>query len=133
MKKSEVPQDPGALTQKNMKEILYAVDETGHYTQALSTGWETKTIALDESMDVIEERVAEARENFRKNLSSPIPYYMELNRMDLSVLSAYAGMPAWRVKRHFRPAVFKKLGEKILQKYADAFSVPLSELKEPKI
>ena len=34
----------------------------------------------------------------------------------------------WRVKRHAKPAVFKKLNQKILQKYADAFQISVAEL-----
>ena len=35
----------------------------------------------------------------------------------------------WRVKRHFKPRVFKKLSAKVLQKYADAFEISVAELK----
>ena len=53
MKKDEVPQDQGNLSSNSMKELVYATDENGNYTTALSSGWEPKTIALSSSIDEI--------------------------------------------------------------------------------
>ena len=91
MKKEEVPQDKSNLASGNLKEMVYAVDEKGEYTTTLSTGWDPKTIALDNA--------------------------------------SYVGFWQWRVKRHLKPKVFKKLSEKTLQKYADVFEISLNELK----
>jgi hypothetical protein len=49
--------------------------------------------------------------------------------MDLPILASYVGIWKWRVKRHFRPAVFNNLNNKTLQKYADVFEVTIEELK----
>jgi hypothetical protein len=132
MEKEKVPQDKGNLTKNNLKELLYATDENGEYTTTLSTGWEPKTIALSNSIDDIKERIAEAKMQVETGEVSPICYYMELNKMDLTILSSYVGLWKWRVKRHFKPAVFAKLNDKILQKYADAFEVSIAELKNIK-
>jgi len=132
MKKEEVPQDKGNLSNKNMKELVYATDENGNYTTALSTGWEPKTIALSNSIDEISERIAIAIAQVKNNEVSPIVYYMEYSRMDIGVLSSYVGMWQWRVKRHFKPKVFGKLNDNVLQKYADAFNISIDELKKIK-
>jgi len=129
MKKEEVPQDKGNLSNKNMKELVYATDENGNYTTALSTGWEPKTIALSNSIDEISERIAIAIAQVKNNEVSPIVYYMEYSRMDIGVLSSYVGMWQWRVKRHFKPKVFRKLNDNVLQKYADAFNISIDKLK----
>ena len=129
MEKENVPQDKSNLTKNNVKELLYATDENGNYTTTLSTGWEPKTIALSNSIDEINERIAEAKQQVKTGEISPISYYMELNKMDLTILSSYVGMWKWRVKRHFKPVVFTKLSDSILKKYADAFSISVSELK----
>ena len=129
MEKENVPQDKSNLTKNNVKELLYATDENGNYTTTLSTGWEPKTIALSNSIDEINQRIAEAKQQVKSGEVSPISYYMELNKMDLTILSSYVGMWKWRVKRHFKPAVFAKLSDSILKKYADAFSISVSELK----
>ncbi|WP_264531840.1 hypothetical protein [Flavobacterium sp. N502540] len=132
MEKEKVPQDNGNLTKNNLKELLYATDENGDYTTTLSTGWEPKTIALSNSIDDINERIAEAKQQVETGEVSPICYYMELNKMDLTILSSYVGMWKWRVKRHFKPSVFAKLSNATLQKYADAFEISIAELKNIK-
>lgn len=129
MKKSEVPQDKSNLDSKSFKELCYAVDENGEYTTAQSTGWTPKTIALDNAIEDINERVEAAKNRVINNQASPIEYYMELHKMDLGILASYVGMWKWRVKRHFKPNVFKRLSKKTLQKYADVFEVSVAQLK----
>ncbi|WP_264535746.1 hypothetical protein [Flavobacterium sp. N1736] len=129
MEKEKVPQDKGNLTKNNLKELLYATDENGDYTTTLSTGWEPKTIALSNSIDEINERIAEAKQQVETGEVSPICYFMEVNKMDLTILASYVGLWKWRVKRHFKPAVFAKLNDKTLQKYADAFEISVEQLK----
>ncbi len=130
MKKEEVPQDESNLASANIREVYYALDENGNYTTALSTGWEAKKIALDESIAALEEWIEDARKKVKAGEASPILYFMELNKMDVQVLAGYTGMWAWRVKRHLKPGVFAGLSTKILQKYADAFGIRLEELTE---
>ncbi|MBB4808066.1 hypothetical protein HNP38_003406 [Chryseobacterium defluvii] len=129
MKKQDLPQDESNLKSANMTEVLYVTDENDNYTTANSIGWEAKKAALDESMELIYERIEEAKQDVANNLVSPVVYFMELNKMDLSVLAAYVGMWQWRVKRHTKPKVFKTLSEKVLKKYADEFGITVDELK----
>ena len=128
MKKEEIPQDESNLSKSKVKELCYATDENGNYTTGLSTGWEPKTIALENSINAINERIEEAKQDIKSGKSSPIVYFMELHRMDWITLADYVGMWKWRVKRHAKPSVFKKLNQKILQKYADAFQISVAEL-----
>jgi hypothetical protein len=132
MKKEEIPQDDGALN-KLTKEIVYAVDGSGKYTTELSTGWEVKAKALDVAWEDIEQRIENARQKVLRNEASPILYFMELRLMDTGIVAAYTGFWKWTVKRHLRPSVFKKLSEKKLQQYADAFNVSVQELKTMKV
>ena len=129
MKENEVPQDKGNLSKSNMKELVYATDEKGNYTTALSTGWEPKTIALSNSIDEINERIATAKEQLKNGEVSPIVYFMEFSKMDIGVLSSYVGMWQWRVKRHFKPTIFAKLSDTTLQKYAETFNISVAELR----
>ncbi|WP_294213450.1 hypothetical protein [uncultured Chryseobacterium sp.] len=129
MKKQDLPQDESNLKSANMTEVLYVIDENDQYTTANSIGWEAKKLALDESMELIHERIEEARQHVALNKVSPVIYFMELNKMDLSVLAAYVGMWQWRVKRHTKPKIFKTLSDTILKKYADAFGISVEELK----
>ncbi|MCA4791319.1 hypothetical protein HX045_02390 [Myroides odoratimimus] len=129
MKESDVPQDKSSLKENDIKELCYAVNDDGEYVTALSSGWETKTIVQEATLSQIEERVNEARQQVIDGVYSPIVYYMEVNRMDMQTLCAYVSMWKWRVKRHFKPTVFNKLSNTILQKYADAFGITVAELK----
>lgn len=129
MKKNEVPQDDSSLKSKDFKELCYAVNEAGDYVTAKSSGWDPKTIALDNTLQEINERVFKAKQDVLENKVSPIVYYMELHKMDLQILSSYVGMWRWRVKRHLKPKVFDGLSQKILQKYADVFEISIAELK----
>jgi hypothetical protein len=132
MKKEEVPQDKGNLSRSDMKELCYATDENGNYTTALSTGWEPKTIALDNSIQDINERIEQAKNEVKSGVASPIVYFMELHKMDWNILSSYVGMWTWRVKRHGKPTVFKGLNEKVILKYAEVFEISVEELKNYK-
>jgi len=55
-------------------------------------------------------------------------------RMDLALLSQATGLWRWRVRRHFRPATFRRLPRALLQRYADALGMTpeaLSRLDPP--
>lgn len=112
-----------------MTEVLYVTDENDNYITANSIGWDAKKAALEESMELINERIEEAKQNVANNLVSPIVYFMELNKMDIQVLAAYVDMWQWTVKRHAKPKIFKKLSDSTLKKYADAFEISVEELK----
>ena len=128
MKKEEIPQDDGALN-KLTKEVVYAVDKEGNYTTELSTGWDVKSTALDLAWDDIDQRIVNARKKVLKNEASPILFFMELRLMDIGIVAAYTGFWKWTIKQHMKPSVFKKLSDKKLQQYADAFNVTVEELK----
>ena len=132
MKKEDIPQDGGALT-KLTKEVVYAVDNSGNYTTELSTGWEVKATALDVAWKDIEQRIENARQKVLNNEASPILYFIELRLMDIGIVAAYTGFWKWTVKRHLKPAVFKKLSGKKLKRYAEAFNISVEELKTMKV
>lgn len=129
MKKNEVPQDKSSLEARDFKELCYAVDDNGEYTTVNSSGWAPKTIALDNTIEDINERVADAKSRVLAQQTSPVEYYMEFHKMDVGILAHYVGYAKWRVKRHFKPKVFNTLSIKALQKYADAFDITIDQLK----
>ena len=128
MKKKDIPQDPGALS-KLTKEVCYAVDESGNYITGLSDGWEVKINALDAAWDDIQKRIAAAKEKVINKEASPLLFFMELRLMDIPIVAAYTGFWKWQVKRHLKPAVFAKLTDKKLQKYAEIFDVSIEDIK----
>ena len=88
-----------------------------------------KTSALDAAWQDIGERVAAAKEKVSNNQASPLLYFMELKLMDIKVVAAYTGFWAWQIRRHLRPAIFQKLSDRRLQRYAEVFEVSVSDLK----
>jgi hypothetical protein len=107
------------------------VDELGKYTTELSEGWEVKTKALDKAWNDVEARIAGALQKVERGEASPLLFYMERKLMDVPILSAYTGFWKWSVRRHMRPAVFKKLSESKLRKYAEVLETSVEELKNP--
>ena len=128
MKKDEIPQDPSRLEEKNMKELCYVVDESGEYSTGLSSGWEPKSIALDITMDNLNQQIEEARQEVLNGTKSPIYYFMLLSKMDLSILASYMERSKWIVKRHFSPKSFKKLKKSTLDKYAEIFEIDVNKI-----
>jgi len=80
-------------------------------------------------MEVLQQEIDRARADVAAQRISPVYYFMLLNRMDVGVLSGYTGIWQWRIKRHFKSAVFQRLSDRLLQKYADAFDITVLELK----
>jgi hypothetical protein len=128
MKKEEIPQDLGALG-KITGEVVYAVDESGKYSTALSNGWEVKSSALDVAWKDVEQRIEAARQKVIRKEASPVLYFMELRVMDIAIVAAYTGFWKWQVKKHMKYPVFEKLSAAKLAKYAALFEVSVEELK----
>ena len=129
MKKDELPQDKSAL-HGYTRELHYVKDKDGKFTTGLSSGWEVKASALENAWDDVHEQMEEAKKLVRQGDKSPLYFLMIKNLMDLSILSSYTGFWKFKLRRHFKPAVYEKLSDKILLKYAEAFSMTLNELKE---
>ncbi|UII23381.1 hypothetical protein [Fulvivirga ligni] len=127
MKKDSLPQDSSALKDFT-REVCYVKDDNGKYEQGLSTGWKVKADALDEAWADINDRILESAQEVAAGQKSPVLFFMELNLMDFPTLTGYTGFWKWTIKRHMKPAVFKKLSEKKLAKYAKAFKISVEEL-----
>jgi len=131
MKIEEVPQDKKQFKDgdKAPKKLMYVTNQDGSYTQKTSAGWEAENLALEQAWQDIDEQLQESKEAVKTGKSSPIAYYMILNRMDIAILAKYVGKWQWQVKRHLKPSVFNTLSEKVLLKYAQAFNISVDTLK----
>jgi hypothetical protein len=129
MKKEDVPQDLSSLG-KITKEVCYATDNSGQYVTQLSKGWDVKIKALDVAWQDIEVRVAVAREKVFNKQASPLLFFMERGLMDIAILAGYTGFWKWQIKRHLKPAVFEKLSDKKLQRYAEVFNISVEDFKK---
>lgn len=127
MKISEVPQDP-IKTMQGVRKALYAVDERGEYTRTTTRGWEAEEIVLTQVIDDFEAKAREAAVRLRRGEASPIEYFMHKKWMDPLTLAQAMGLYRWQVKRHCKPAVFRRLDKKTLAEYARLFGVSVEGL-----
>lgn len=128
MEIKDVPQDPGILDNYG-REVCYAVDQNGNYSLAQSIGWDPKNVANRQAWQAIEKKINKAREDIFDGKLSPIGFYMACNQMDVRLLAQYMGLYCWQIRRHLKPAVFKKVKADVLDKYAALFNVSVDELK----
>lgn len=126
MKAKDVPQEEWIKGYGTR--ACYAEDENGKYVVVQSKGWEVEQIVNAQAHAVIREKIAKARKEVAEGKASPLRYYMEINQMDLSLLASNAGIWKWRVKKHLKPDVFKRLDRATLQKYADALRIGIEDL-----
>lgn len=128
MKRDEVPQDNNR-TLAGSRKAVYATDEEGHYRITESSGWQVEEIVTSMAAEDFARNAAAALERARKGETSPLEYHMYRRRMDLATLSQATGLWQWRIRRHFRPAVFERLPEKLLERYADALGLSTDDLE----
>lgn len=128
MDAGDVPQD-GIGTYGGRRKLFYAVDSEGGTVPVRSTGWEAEAIATGAALDALEALRKDAWQRARANTTSPLEYYMCWRRMDVALLAQTTGFSRWRIKRHFRPEIHAKLGERVLARYGDALGLPTATLR----
>ncbi|PLY05906.1 MAG: hypothetical protein C0625_11260 [Arcobacter sp.] len=131
MEKIEIPQEENK-TLDGSRKVMYAKEEGGQF-QRVNYGSSVEEFATQVAVEEYEVLKKESLESIEKGISSPIEYFMYENRMDLPTLSSVVGMMQFRVKRHLKMNNFKKLNDKLLNKYAEAFNIKIEELKDFKV
>ncbi len=130
MKIDEVPQDGAYLIEGKIRDLCYAVDEKGHYTKALSKGWTPKNEAIKLAWDMVYEKAELIRQKVLSGILSPIAFYMELNIMDVNILSSYTGFTKRKVRKHLKMKGFNKLSREQICLYAEALNISADELTD---
>jgi hypothetical protein len=128
MNKKDVPQDRGIL--EHWHTICYVTDEKGDIVRSQSAGWEPINIANGIVWEQIHEERSRILDRVRRGELSPLAYYMNTRLMDVKLLARYAGVAAWRVKRHLQPRIFLRLDDAMLKRYASVLNLTLEEMKE---
>jgi hypothetical protein len=127
VRKDDVPQDV-ARAFLGQRKALYATDERGVYGIVQSAGWEAEEIVLDQAISEFEQQAADAHARARLGLTSPLEYHMLRCRMDVLVLAQSTGFFRWQVRRHLRPATFRRLSTRQRARYADALGLGVEQL-----
>ena len=131
MKIEVVPQDDNPTFKKYSKKVMYAVDSKGRYRPVKSSGWDVEEVVLREVVDDFDYRAQRALQQAARGDVSPIEYHMYKKLLDLPSLARGVGMARWRVRRHMKARVFRRLSPKILQRYADLFQIDVATLCSP--
>jgi len=132
MNKDEVPQDKKIIhgQDNSLVKVLYVTDKSGNYETTKYAGWEAENLAMSQAWEDIDEKIEATRQRVIAGELSPIAYYMEKSLMDLPTLAQYVGYWKFRVKRHLRMPVFKKMSEKQIGRYASVFNISADQLKQ---
>lgn len=125
---SEVPQE-GNSTLGGHRKALYARGGDGKLHIVQSAGWEVEEIVTRQAIDDLLRLTEEARQRVLSGQTSALEYHMYRVRMDVPLLSQASGIWQWRIRRHFRPAVFASLSPALLARYADAMGLSIEQLK----
>jgi hypothetical protein len=110
------------------RELFYHFDKEKGFTQSVNYQNPNNQIIIKQSWDVAAERLEEIRRMVAGGKLSPIAYHMERILMEVPMLADYMGIAKWRVRRHLKPDVFRKLSQKMLEKYASVFETKVSDL-----
>ena len=126
MRRKDVPQDEDLFG--GWKEVSYAVDDDGRYVLVQSAGWEPANIANHMAWESIEAEVGAVLAKVRAGLLSPLAYHMARYQMDPGMLAAYAGLFRWQVRRHMKPAPFRRISPALADRYTALFRISRQEL-----
>jgi len=128
MRVDQVPQDDSIL--EGHRRACYAQDASGRYVVAPSRGWTVEAIVNRQAVSDVEASIARALQAVREGRASPLLYHMERCHMSPRLLAAYTGIWSLRIRWHLRPAVFARLPDAVLQRYAEAMAIPPEALKQ---
>ncbi len=108
---------------------MYAIDENGRYAPVISDGWNVKNDALGIVWDDIREQCEAIRCQVMDKKTSPLAYHLKKSLLDISLLSAYSGVPKRKIRKHLRYEDFLRADAATLQLYAEAMRITVDELK----
>lgn len=129
MLESEVPQE-GNVTLGGHRKAVYARGADGKLQIVQSAGWEVEEIVTRQAVDDLNRLAEDARQRVIAGQTSALEYHMHKARMDLPMLAQTTGLWQWRIRRHFRPAVFARLSPALLERYASVMGVSSEQLKK---
>jgi hypothetical protein len=129
MKVGDVPQDNTIEYYEGIKRACYAVNDEGKYVIVPSNGWSEEEFINRMAVNELAVNLEKTRKAVLVGEKSPLAYHMERRQMTPDILGKTAGIAVFRVKRHFRPEIFVKLKDSVLDLYAKALAITIEELK----
>ena len=130
MSNKDVKQDQLTTRETRWKQMawtIYKVDDQGKFKTEFER-YDDHLVMTVPFADASQEKAEEVKQRVLSNKSSPIEYFMYKRLMDSKALAQAMDIAVWRLKRHFKPNVFKKLDQNKLQEYAKIFKVQVDDL-----
>jgi len=128
MEVNEVPQE-GNRTLGHHRKALYARDDSGRVIIVPSRGSEVDETVTLQAVERMHAFADDAKRRAYAGETSPLEYWMWAKRMDVALLSQVTGLWQWRIRRHFRPAIFSRLSPRLLARYAEALGMNIEALR----
>jgi hypothetical protein len=128
MEVHEVPQE-GNRTLAHHRKAVYARDANGRVVIVPSRGSEVDEAVTLQAVERLNGFAEEARARAVAGQTSALEVWMWTLRMDVPLLAQVTGLWQWRIRRHFRPAVFARLSPQLLARYAEALGLSPEQLK----
>ena len=129
MEVHEVPQE-GNRTLAHHRKAVYARDASGRMVMVPSRGSEVDEAVTLQAVERVDGFANEARARAVAGQTSALEVWMWTLRMDVPLLSQVTGIWQWRIRRHFRPAIFARLSPRLLARYAEALGITPEQLKK---
>lgn len=128
MKKLDIPNEENS-TLSGHKKVMYAPNNEGVF-ERINYGSSIEEYATKQAVNEYEELKAKTLQEIKNNNATPIEYFMYENRMDLPTLASVTGFFQFTIKRDLKVKNYKKLNDKRLAIYANAFGIEIKDLKE---
>ena len=116
------------LFNDGLPKAYYKHNDNGQYVLETNAPWAEK-VSCSLIISGNRANLEEIRKAVIAGQKSPLCYYMEMRQLEPGMLAKAAGITVFRVKRHFRPEIFAKLKQSVLNRYTKALRVTLEELK----
>jgi hypothetical protein len=117
----------GTIDCPEQQVILFVEKEDGKYEPIQTGSYITKNF-----LDDYELKRRHLEESLQKQVLSgdvsPVYYYMVLEELTLSELSARAGIRKGKVKKHLEGIHFNSISQETLQMYADVFNITVPDM-----
>lgn len=124
-----VPQE-GNRTLGGHRKALYARDADGRMVIVASRGGEVDETVTVQAIERMNRLAEAAKTRALAGAIAPLEYWMWAQRMDVALLSQVTGIWQWRIRRHFRPAIFARLSPELLGRYADVMGLKVEQLSK---
>jgi hypothetical protein len=124
----ELPPDEINRTLGGERKAVYSKNADGSIGLVPSKGNTTEEAVTRQALEEFQRQSRECRQRVKAGLASTLEYHMYEKRMDLTTLAQSSGIFRWRVRRHLRPDVFRKLKPALQTLYAEALGLSREEL-----